>query len=136
MIFVYDLTRKSTFDKLEFWKDEVRNFADEDVIVSLVGNKSDMADQRQVKQEEGEAMVRKNNFSFFFELSAKEDPNQLVEKLFEALAERLLSKRRSLERSGKTLKNSKIAKKEVDKNNVSLHKPPGVKKAESCGCLP
>lgn len=42
VIVVFDVTKKATFEKLEFWKEEINNFASEKIIKILVGNKVDL----------------------------------------------------------------------------------------------
>lgn len=42
MLLVYDITRRSSFDNLDRWLAEVRDHADERVVIMLVGNKSDL----------------------------------------------------------------------------------------------
>ena len=47
----YDVTREETFDHVVQWLDEVKQHADENVIVYLIGNKSELEDQREVTLE-------------------------------------------------------------------------------------
>ena len=53
VVVVYDITRRSSFDKIEMWKQEISNFTDEQVCVFLIGNKLDEAAKRSVLREEG-----------------------------------------------------------------------------------
>lgn len=48
------LRRRSTFDNLGRWLADVRSLASENLIVAIVGNKTDLADSR----DDGEAAVR------------------------------------------------------------------------------
>ena len=43
---VYDITKKTTFQNLERWLEEVRENADDKVQIILVGNKSDLSQAR------------------------------------------------------------------------------------------
>lgn len=45
VILVFDFTKKSSFEKLEYWKDEINNFAEVNTAVVLVGNKFDLKDK-------------------------------------------------------------------------------------------
>ena len=56
---VYDITRKDTLDHAKQWLDELRTEAP-DTIILLVGNKSDLVDQRAVTKEQGEKFARDN----------------------------------------------------------------------------
>ena len=52
MLLVYDITRRSSFENLDKWLNEVRDHADEKVEIILVGNKSDLEKVRQISKEE------------------------------------------------------------------------------------
>ena len=49
---VYDISRKSTFDNVDKWIKKIKNNGSEDVFILLVGNKSDLNDQREISEEE------------------------------------------------------------------------------------
>jgi len=81
-LLVYDITKKSTFENAERWLSELREHADNDIVILLVGNKSDMRHIRAVTTEEGAAMAEKNGL-FFIETSALDATN--VDKAFETI---------------------------------------------------
>merc|ERR1719356_1152118 len=55
-VVVYDVTKKDTFQNTNDWIQEVKNERQEDVLIMLVGNKTDISDsQRAVTSEEGKA---------------------------------------------------------------------------------
>merc|ERR1712100_63741 len=74
---VYDVTRKSSFASLPSWLEEIRQCADPNIVVLLVGNKTDL--QREVSTEEGQSFAEANNL-LFIEASAKTASN--VEEAF------------------------------------------------------
>ena len=51
-VLVYDLTSRPSFESMTKWIKEVRNNADPSIVMILVGNKSDLASQREVKLDE------------------------------------------------------------------------------------
>ncbi len=65
------------------WVEDVRNERGNDVIIVLVGNKTDLSDRRQVSAEEGEDKANKENI-MFIESSAKAGFN--IKALFRKLA--------------------------------------------------
>lgn len=83
-LLVYDITKKQTFDNVPRWLSEVREHADEDIIVLLVGNKSDLRHIRAVSTEEGVAFAQENGL-FFIETSALDATN--VDRAFETILE-------------------------------------------------
>jgi hypothetical protein len=59
-------TDRTSFLNTGKWIDDVRTERGSDVIMMLVGNKTDLADKRQVSIEEGEAKAREVSESFLF----------------------------------------------------------------------
>ncbi len=57
IILVYDITDRQSFKDIENWLAEVDKFGNENVVKLLVGNKSDLENNRQVKTEEGNNLV-------------------------------------------------------------------------------
>ena len=87
-LLVYDLTKKSSFEKLDFWNEQISLNAPKETKYILVGNKKDLEDQREVKIEEGEDFAKKNNIKFY-ETSAKDGTN--VINVFETLAKEIVN---------------------------------------------
>ncbi|ORZ30071.1 ras-related protein rab-6A-like protein [Catenaria anguillulae PL171] len=85
-VIVYDITSKSSFTNTSKWIDDVRNERGNDVIIVLVGNKTDLNDKRQVTTEEGEAKAQELGV-MFMETSAKLGQN--VKPLFRKIAQAL-----------------------------------------------
>jgi hypothetical protein len=48
---VYDVTKRDSFDNINRWLCEVKNHGHDKVLISLVGNKSDLKDKREVSYE-------------------------------------------------------------------------------------
>ncbi|KAL0308713.1 UNVERIFIED_CONTAM: Ras-related protein RAb [Sesamum radiatum] len=69
-VIVYDVASRQSFLNTSKWIEEVRTERGSDVIIVLVGNKTDLVDKRQVSIEEGEAKARDLNV-MFIETSAK-----------------------------------------------------------------
>jgi small GTP-binding protein len=85
-IIVYDVSSRSSFEAVSRWIDDVRNERGEDVIIVIVGNKTDLSDKRQVSTEEAEK--RANDLGcIFIETSAKTGHN--VKALFTRIAQAL-----------------------------------------------
>ena len=64
-IIVFDLTKKSTFQSIPGWIEDVRKNVGEDVLIYLCGNKADLTELRQVKQEEIESIQKEFNISYY-----------------------------------------------------------------------
>lgn len=87
-VICYDITNKKSFNNLDKWIKDVKLERGDDVIIVLVGNKSDLAnDKRQVTLEDVEALHRKVGSKFFIETSTKANHN--VKLLFKKIAQSL-----------------------------------------------
>ena len=53
VIIVYDICRKKSFENIDKWIDDFKSKADEDAVILLIGNKSDLKDKREVATYEG-----------------------------------------------------------------------------------
>lgn len=82
-VVVYDITNRASFLNTAQWIDDVRSERGNDVVIMLVGNKTDLVDKRQVSCEEGEKVARDSGV-MFIETSAKAGFN--VKALFRKLA--------------------------------------------------
>jgi len=83
-VVVYDVTNRASFLHTGRWVDDVRAERGTDVVICLVGNKTDLGnDKRQISTEEGEEKAKKDGL-LFMECSAKAGYN--VKGLFRKLA--------------------------------------------------
>ncbi len=73
-LLVYDITRRSSFAHLTGWLEEVRQSAHQNIVIMLIGNKTDLGARREVTYEEG-AKFAKENGLIFLETSAKTSSN-------------------------------------------------------------
>ncbi|KAL4796196.1 P-loop containing nucleoside triphosphate hydrolase protein [Aspergillus venezuelensis] len=92
-LLVFDITRPATFTACTQWLQDLRQIAEEGIVVILVGNKSDLGEgdsdsnQRRVTREEAEEWCRMNNVVRYLETSAKSGEG--VERAFLEVAERI-----------------------------------------------
>lgn len=99
-LLVFDITRRNTFNAVTAWLHDLRQIAEEGIVVILVGNKSDLANastassdsentanKRQVTKQEAEEWCRQNKVMQYVETSAKSGEG--VERAFLEVAERI-----------------------------------------------
>ncbi len=72
-VYIFDLTRRSSFQNILEWKDEVEKVIGEGKPSMLVGNKTDLEDRREVGVKEGEALRDEIKAISYLETSAKDD---------------------------------------------------------------
>ncbi|XP_038994954.1 ras-related protein RABH1e-like [Hibiscus syriacus] len=82
-VIVYDVANRQSYLNTFKWMEEVRTERGSDVIIVLVGNKTDLVDKRQVSIEEGDNKARESEI-MFIETSAKAGFN--IKPLFRKIA--------------------------------------------------
>ncbi|KAM6177815.1 ras-related protein Rab-2A-like [Rhynchocyon petersi] len=88
-LLVYDITRRDTFNHLTTWLEDALQQSNSNMVIMLIGNKSDLECRREVKKEEGEAFARAHGL-IFMETSAKTASN--VEEAFIHTAKEIYKK--------------------------------------------
>lgn len=82
----YDVTNRRSFDHVQSWVTELRQHADEDCLIMVVGNKADLDGLREITRKQGLNFARKAGHAFI-ETSAKEGTG--VKTAFERLIEEI-----------------------------------------------
>ncbi|KAH9578751.1 Small GTPase [Trypanosoma melophagium] len=68
-LIVYDITKRSSYESVPQWLNDVRQLAGKDVVVMLIGNKSDISDKRAIQHNEASLYALENGL-LHFETSA------------------------------------------------------------------
>lgn len=85
-LLVYDITKHSTYENVTRWLKELRDHADANIVIMLVGNKSDLRHLRAVSHDESLQFAEENHLSFI-ETSALDATN--VERAFQNILEEI-----------------------------------------------
>lgn len=102
IIIVYDITDEESFEHIKSWLDEIHNHAKENVLLFLVGNKSDLDAHRRITFKQGGQVADQYNLKFF-ESSAKSTFN--VENIFVEATKTFIKK---LDSANKSIQKTKI----------------------------
>uniref|UniRef100_A0A8C4Y2L8 small monomeric GTPase n=1 Tax=Gopherus evgoodei TaxID=1825980 RepID=A0A8C4Y2L8_9SAUR len=86
LLLLYDVTNRASFDNIQAWLTEIHEYAQQDVVLMLLGNKVDSTQDRVVKREDGEKLAKEYGVPFM-ETSAKSGLN--VDLAFTAIAKEL-----------------------------------------------
>ncbi|PAA63572.1 hypothetical protein BOX15_Mlig024914g3, partial [Macrostomum lignano] len=78
-LLVYDIAKHQSYENCERWLRELRDHADQNIVITLVGNKCDLRHLRAVPTDEAQAFAERSNLSFI-ETSALDSTN--VEEAF------------------------------------------------------
>jgi small GTP-binding protein len=125
-IVVYDISRRETFDNVINWIEDCKLNSPKSVFIILVGNKSDLEEDRQVTTEEGEEFANRYGIRFF-ETSAKNsiNINEIFSESVEFIADRIEKKYYDLD-------NETCGIKKKYNSKISLNSKKTQKKKECC----
>ena len=70
-IIVYSIDDEDSFQDINEWVKELKNLSSPDIKIIMIGNKSDLESNREVKYEDGKEVANQYKFDDFFETSAK-----------------------------------------------------------------
>jgi small GTP-binding protein len=73
-LLIYDISRKSSFWNIKKWYEELREHADPNIVVMLIGNKQDLKHLREVNTDEA-FMFAESQHLAFVETSALDSIN-------------------------------------------------------------
>ena len=83
-LLIYDISKEISFENVDKWLNELKNDAEENIIIMLVGNKSDLSHIRAVPTNIATNYSKRNNLAFI-ETSALDSNN--VSKAFQLVIE-------------------------------------------------
>ena len=86
-ILAYDINNKESFEKVQYWIEEIKANAEEKIKCILIGTKYDL-DKREVSEEEGQKLGEEYGYKFL-ETSAKENIN--INETFETLVSEIMN---------------------------------------------
>ena len=90
VILVYDITRKASFNELNFWLKMIQDILGDEPVLGICGNKSDLFVKEQVKEEEVKKYSQEKNIPF--KLTSAKNPLSF-NKFLEDLVKQYLEKR-------------------------------------------
>ena len=111
VLLVYDITRKQTFEELNFWYKMIQDILGEEPILGICGNKQDLFVREQVKEETAKKYAEGKNIPF--KLTSAKNPltfNKFLEELVGKYVEKIGGGRNNIN-------GGKIDLKKKDKTN-------------------
>jgi small GTP-binding protein len=135
---VYDITSRKSFESLSFWIEDLKKYCEATTAIVLVGNKSDLIQQREVSTEEGKAVADHHGIPFF-EISAKTGANihcsfdEIVDRVSKKIFEGTI---KMVKINGSKHINTDASKSDTKEQqpNIDLNKPIEESNPSKCSC--
>ena len=121
-IIVYDITNRKSFENLKSWLNECKEMCSKDILIVIIGNKTDLENKRTVTFDDGKIFADDNNL-IFFETSALngEGINDVFQFCVKEIVEKLESGKMQWDNNSSGIKIGKFPSKDVEealeKNN-------------------
>ena len=103
ILLLFDVTKKSSFMACKNYLEEVRINSDKKCVIYLVGNKIDLADEREITKEEAENFAKKENIKYIETSAVK---NKKVNEAFTSLLNNIYQIKKEDDKSKLFLKNT------------------------------
>ena len=116
---VYDISNESSFTHLIYWYNCIKDAADEDIIIYLIGNKSDLIyeEGRAVKKKDAIEFANKYKLQGYAECSAKNNEN--IQETFKKFYNLIYNKNKNKIKEKNKMKLDLMKPKKNDKNKNS-----------------
>ncbi|KAM9468174.1 ras-related protein Rab-19 isoform 1-T2 [Clarias gariepinus] len=126
----YDITRKSTFNSVPQWIQEMEQYGAANVLLALIGNKCDLESERQVEFKEACALANQKGIVVALETSAKEAQN--VDQAFTVMAHELLAcNGLAVKEDGYRMDSQRIL---LRSNTKTINSPTDTVEKKACQC--
>lgn len=126
-LLVFDIAKSVTYKNVERWLTELRENAAENIVIMLVGNKSDLKHLREVPTDEALEFAKKNGLTFV-ETSALDSTN--VDKAFQDIITEIFT-----QSAQPSLTTAKTSSQPTASQPIVVQPPPdGPKQNSDCGC--
>lgn len=125
-VVVYDITQSESLDKAKYWIKELQKQASSDILITLVGNKLDLKDERQIDEDSAKSFANELGL-LYFEVSAKTGEN--VQELFKQIALKMPFKNQLASKNNYARNRSS----QNNNNSVDLSKRPSTNE-QDCAC--
>lgn len=127
ILIVYDITSHNSFQNVDLWLEEAEKHGAGSLAKILIGNKSDLEENRQVEKEEANRKAQDNNLAFM-ETSAKDGIN--VENAFLSMIKEI---KEGLEKGAINPNNNSQITNNL-KTGIKLETNTAIKNNKTCKC--
>ena len=113
IIIMYDITKQSSFDSVNDWVESVKVVKGDDCPMILLGNKMDLEEKRQIKEEAGKKLADKFGIEFL-EISNKENIN--IKEAINSILGTIIEIRGRTDSNFYSIQSTKLSKNKINSN--------------------
>ena len=119
---VFDLTKKKTFEEIQTWINDIKNYGNSDTAIIILGNKSDLSNEREISPNDIKEKLNELNEDLYFEVSAKNGNNisMAFDKIKKIITEnkKIIEEKKRKEGNKKVKKNKSKSKREKEEKRT------------------
>ena len=123
---VFDLSRKKSFEEMQVWLNDIKNYGNNDTVIIILGNKSDLSMEREISSNDIKDKLNELDEEYiYFEVNAKNGNN--ISMAFDKMKKLIMENKKKIE--DKKLKEENIKK--VQKKSKSKSEKDEEKRTQS-----
>ena len=122
-IIVFDFENKESLNKIKYWQKEINNNAPKDIVICILGNKSDLIVGKNVNFEDAKELAGDN---LCYEVSAKDGNN--VSLAFEQLTFRIIKEQKRRKKENDQVLRGSDERKSINLKDIKINR----KKQKCC----
>ena len=126
-IIIFDVGNKDTFNKVKYWLKEINNYAPKDIIICILGNKTDVPSASQINIDEVKTSYGDN---LCYEVSAKDGNN--ISLAFEQLTFKIIKEQKKRKREQDVVLRGSDGRKSINLSDISVKNTSNAKKSKCC----
>ena len=126
-IIIFDVGNKDTFNKVKYWLKETNNYAPKDIIICILGNKTDVPSESQINIDEVKTSYGDN---LCYEVSAKDGNN--ISLAFEQLTFKIIKEQKKRKREQDVVLRGSDGRKSINLSDISVKNTSNAKKSKCC----
>ena len=124
-VIVFDITNRKSFNTLDVWINEIKEYGNKETVIIILGNKSDLEEEREITM--NDIQNKLNDEYLYFEVSAKNGNN--ISMAFDKMKKLIMENKIKNEEIDliKDEDNNKKGKKSKNKNNKEKNQTKKIK---------
>ena len=126
-IIIFDVENKESFNKVKYWLKETNNYAPKDIIICILGNKTDVPSASHISIDEVKTLPGDN---LCYEVSAKDGNN--ISLAFEQLTFKIIEEQKKRKREQDVVLRGSDGRKSINLSDINIKNTSDAKKSKCC----